>query len=84
MIKIELRERGVYALPDHREFIVSARGGMGYSLFSSQTWGRLNIAEYRLDRDGRILSKGIPTRWRVADLRDTGRTAEKGSLVSVR
>lgn len=73
---IELRECGVYALPDGREFIVSARGGGGYSLFTPQAWGGLDNAEYRLDRDGRIMSKGLPTRWRVKDLKDMGRTAE--------
>ena len=84
MTEIELRECGLYAFPDERKFIVSASGGSGYSLFTPQSWARINSAEYRLDRNGRILSKGLPTRWRVTDRRDTGRTAEKGLLVSAR
>lgn len=84
MTKIKLREGGLYALPDGREFILSARGGSGYSLFTAQAGERFISAQYRLDIEGRILSKGLPTRWRVTDLRDTGRTAENGLFVSVR
>jgi hypothetical protein len=29
---------------------------------------------------GRLLSKGTPTRWRIADLTDTGRTAESPEI----
>jgi hypothetical protein len=76
MPKIKLRERGIYALPDKREFIVRRSGRDEYSLYPPQAWKRLEFAEYRLNTEGRILSKGRPTRWRVEDLTDTGRTTE--------
>jgi hypothetical protein len=77
MQAIELRERGVYRLPDRREFVVCHAGdGSGYLLYSQNSWQRYGMAEYRAQLNGRILSKGLITRWRVEDLKDTGATAE--------
>lgn len=77
MVSIELRERGIYQLPDHREFIVSATGDeSGYLLFSQEAWQRYGLAEYRSQVNGRILKRRFVTRWRVEDLRDTGRTMQ--------
>lgn len=76
--KTGLRERGIYKLPDGRELIVCASGA-GFSLYNPQAWKMCGLADYRAHADGRILSKGTPTRWRVEDLTDTGRTADYGS-----
>lgn len=71
-----LRERGIYRLPDAREFIIVRSGdGGGYLLFNIRKWMSLDVADYRAHNDGRLLSRGTVTRWRVADLVDTGRTA---------
>jgi hypothetical protein len=76
MGRIVLRERGIYALPDRREFVVRGCGRDGYTFFSQQAWNGSGSSEYRLNTEGRLLSKGTPTRWRFNDLTDTGRTAE--------
>jgi hypothetical protein len=83
MPSIKLRERGIYALPDKREFIVRRSGSDGYGLYPLQAWKRSEFAEYRLNTEGRILSKGTPTRWRVEDLIDTGRTTESVQVGSL-
>jgi hypothetical protein len=73
MKKPVLRERGIYALPDRREFILRRSGSGEYSLFPSGALEGQEYAEYRLNKEGRILSKGAFTRWCAGDLRDTGR-----------
>jgi hypothetical protein len=76
--KLELRERGIYRLPDAREFIVRTSGdGAAYLLFDVRTSRAYPTAaaDYRAVLDGRVFSRGTVTRWRVADLVDTGRTA---------
>lgn len=69
------RELGVYRLPDGREFVASSLHADGCALYAARAWSSYGNAEYWADRDGRILSRGVPTPWRVADLEDTGRTA---------
>lgn len=78
MQAIELRERGIYRLPDQREFVVSRSGDeSGYLLYNPGAWLRYGMADYRAQENGRILSKGLITRWRLEDLIDTGRTADQ-------
>ena len=76
MSGVKLKERSIYKLPDGRHFIVCASGRDSYSLYPAQNWREFSLAEYRLHTDGRILSKGTPTRWRVEDLTDTGQVAQ--------
>ena len=80
MRRIILRERGIYALPDKREFVVRGCARDGYTFFSHQAWEGSGSSEYRLNTEGRLLSKGLPTRWRIDDLTDTGRTAESPEI----
>lgn len=82
MSRTNLREYGVYALPDKREFIVRLSGRNEYSLYNPQTRNGFGMAEYRVSSEGRVLSKGTPTRWRAADLIDTGRTIIKPSVMA--
>lgn len=72
----ELRERGVYTLPDGEEFVASVARGGGFALFNPQIWKRYGVPDYEVDPLGRVTQLGQSTRWRVDDLMDTGRTAE--------
>ena len=74
-----MTEGGVYMLPDGRKFIVRASGKDEYSLFPLQALDKHCTAEYRIAANGRILSKGIPTRWCKEDLTDTGRIIKDGT-----
>ena len=80
MRRIILRESGIYALPDKREFVVRGCGRDGYTFYSHQAWKGSLSCEYRLTSEGRLLSKGTTTRWRIDDLTDTGRTAESPEI----
>lgn len=73
----ELRDLGIYRLPDGREFVACmSADSNGYLLFTPQAWEDDGNSEYSISAEGRMLSRGFPTRWTVADLRDTGRSAE--------
>ena len=72
----DLRERGVYTLPDGEEFVASVARGGGFALFNPQIWKRYGVPDYEVDPVGRVTQMGQSTRWRVDDLVDTGRTAE--------
>lgn len=73
----EFRELGVYRLPDGREYVLCGGPDKNlYLLFTPQAWEGGGHSEYLIRAEGKILSKGIPTRWTVEDLADTGRTVE--------
>lgn len=72
----KLRELGIYRLPDGREFVVSTLFHDGCSLYTPHAWATYGLAEYWVDSGGRLLRMGDPTRWRVHDLIDTGKTAD--------
>ena len=71
-----LRARGIYQLPDQREFVVVVTGRNAYILFSLDTWKYGGTAQYVIHADGKILSRGASTRWSIRNLSDTGRTVE--------
>ena len=73
---MKLRNLGIYALPDGREFVVDASERGGYGLCSPKTWDFNRRVELRVSRDGQLLNRGEPTRWRVEHLIDTGRRAK--------
>jgi hypothetical protein len=70
-----LRELGVYTLPDGSEYVASTIYAEGCCLYTPPSWGLFAGATLRVDKQGRFLRRGSPTRWNVDDLRDTGRTA---------
>jgi hypothetical protein len=70
-----LRELGIYEMPGGREFVVSTLYLDGCSLYPVRAWETFGNAEYWVNKEGKILSKGIPTGWGIQDLRDTGRSA---------
>ena len=74
--KPRLRELGVYALPDGREFVVSTIYHDGWSLYTPHAWQTFGTAEYRVDMDGRLLHQGVPSIWAAQDLNDTGKSAD--------
>ena len=61
----QLREQGVYALPDGREFVAHAVFRGGYVLFTPGDWEFSGIHFYETNHAGQIRSKGQPTSWRV-------------------
>jgi hypothetical protein len=73
--KPRLRELGIYTLPDGGEFIVSTIYHDGCSLYTPHAWETFGTAEYWVDRDGRLLYRGMPSIWKMQDLHDTDRTA---------
>ena len=40
-----------------------------------RAWESYGSAEYWADKEGRLLRRGMPTRWSTRDLQDTGKTA---------
>ncbi|HEX8844427.1 MAG TPA: hypothetical protein VF791_07275 [Pyrinomonadaceae bacterium] len=75
----ELREQGIYTLPDGREFVAHAVFRGGYVLYTPRDWEISGIHLYETSAAGRIRSKGQTTSWRIEDLTDTSRTARSRS-----
>lgn len=74
----EMHDCGVYALPDGRELVALKGGRFGfYKLYDSLAWKCHGPAVYEADAEGRITSLGVPTFWRVEDLREVGRSEVK-------
>lgn len=83
---VGLREGGLYSLPDGRRFVAMPNGTQGYSLYPLRASSRVIRAEYLVGEHGQLLSRGVPTRWRVDDLTESlqsakvsGAAAESGS-----
>jgi hypothetical protein len=72
---VRLRNLGIYRLPDGREVIADVLYRDGANLFSERSWEGLGLAEFRVAKDGRLMSGGRPTPWKLEHLRDTGREA---------
>lgn len=71
-----LRELGVYRLPTGGEYVVSTIYSDGCCLYTTRSWGINGEAEFWADGEGRLLRRGVPTRWSARDLTDTGRTEQ--------
>ena len=72
---MRLRNLGIYLLPDGREFIADVLYRDGAHLYSARSWEGHGLADFRVGRDGQLLSNGRPTPWKLEHLRDTGREA---------
>lgn len=72
----ELRERGIYALPDGDEVIACA-AQRGYYFLHRLLTSTLCVPAYVVNLGGEILSVERRTPWSVTDLTDTGRTSHK-------
>jgi hypothetical protein len=71
----KLRERGIYALSDGREFVVHAVFRGGYVFYTPEDWDLFGAYAYESDASGQIRRNGEPNQWRTEDLVDTSRTA---------
>lgn len=76
----QLREGGVYALPDESEVIAVADLRGAYLLYTAHDWKLYPhvSAIYEIHASGQIHYRGEPTYWRIGDLSDTGRTGAPG------
>jgi|GEM_PF-894216 hypothetical protein len=75
----KLRERGIYALADGREFVVHAVFRSGYVFYTQEDWDLFGPHAHESTADGRLRWNGEPDQWRIEDLTDTGRTARTRS-----
>lgn len=76
----DMKECGVYLLPDGRELIASGSGGF-FKLYDPQAWKYFGPPLYEIRDRKRLTCFGRPTPWRVADLIDKRQTAPSRPLV---
>ena len=74
-----LRERGIYSLPDGREFVVHAVFRGGYVLYLPGAGEYFGLHAYESDSAGQLRLNGRATYWNIKDLTDTRRTARARS-----
>jgi len=75
----KLRERGIYALADGREFVAHAVFRGGYVFYTLEDWDRFGAYSYESDPHGRLRWNDKGDQWRTEDLIDTSRTARSRS-----
>ena len=75
----KLRERGIYALADGREFVAHAVFRGGYVFYTPEDWDSFGAYSYESDPQGRLRWTGQRDQWRIEDLIDTSRTARSRS-----
>jgi hypothetical protein len=72
----EIRDRGVYALPDGRPLIADSGGKDGFfRLYDPLDWKAAGPPMYETNERGFITSAGRPTPWSVKDLKEVGQVA---------
>ena len=76
---MNLRQRGIYCLPNGRELVVLEKFENTHYQFKLGGWGQFEFSEYVINEVGRLLFQGRLTAWDVNDLADTGRTANEVS-----
>jgi hypothetical protein len=74
-----LRERGIYALSDGREFVVHAVFRGGYVFYTPQDWDVFGPHAFESDAEGHLRWSGQSNDWHTEDLIDTTRTARSRS-----
>ena len=75
----KLRERGIYALADGREFVVHAVFRGGYVFYTPEDWDLFGAYSYESDPQGHLRWNGKRDQWCTEDLIDTSRTARSRS-----
>lgn len=80
---MDLRDHGIYMLPDRREFVVRVGPKKAYLLHDLRL-GMTHPPVYLIDGSGQLLSWGRPTRWRIHDLSDTGRVSSRLELTGLK
>ena len=71
----QLRELGIYALSDGREFVAHAVFRGGYVFYTPEDWQIFGPHAYESTADGHLRWNGQREQWRTEDLIDTTRTA---------
>jgi len=75
----QLRERGIYALSDGREFVAHAVFRGGYVFYTPEDWQVFGPPAYESTAEGHLRWNGQREQWRTEDLIDTSRTAPSRS-----
>lgn len=81
-VKPQLRERGIYALADGREFVAHAVFRGGYVFYTPEDWRLFGPHAYESTADGHLRWNGQHEQWHTEDLIDTTRTAQSRSRSS--
>ena len=71
----KLRERGIYALADGREFVAHAVFRGGHVFYTLEDWDLFGAYSYESDPHGRLRWNDKGDQWCTEDLIDTSRTA---------
>ena len=74
---MNLRELGIYLLPNGRELVFTSDGD-GKALYSLEASHNVGHLQYVLDENGRLLCERRLTAWDITNLLDTGRTLMRG------
>lgn len=75
----QLRERGIYSLPEGGELVAHTVSPGAYVLYTPVAWEYFGLHAYESDGRGNIHLHGRSTRWQLKDLIDTRRTARSRS-----
>jgi len=76
---MDLRERGIYRLPNGRELVALRKYENGKRTYTLCGWERFELTEYEINEYGRLIFQGKLTAWDVTCLSDTGRTTREFS-----
>jgi hypothetical protein len=76
----ELRERGIYKLPDGREFVIHAIFRGNYVLYTPAAWESFGRYTFDSNKVGQICLDGQTTCWNIKSLVDTNQTAHACSV----
>ena len=71
---MNLRDRGIYCLPNGRELVVFSSGENGRVSYKLSCATSANATDYEVSDEGRLFCGGRLTAWDIQDLSDTGRT----------
>jgi hypothetical protein len=74
---MNLREGGIYSLPNGRELVVLRKHEQGQRRYTLGGWGRFETSEYEVNDEGRLICHGRLTAWDITSLKDTGRSANE-------
>jgi hypothetical protein len=75
MYKKQLRQNGIYQLPDGHEVIARFAHSECVRLYLPDSWNSLGPSAYEVRKDGRMVQNNTPTNLHIRHLRDTGEVA---------
>lgn len=74
---MNLRETGIYSLPNGRELVVLHKHEDGRGKYTLGGCERFETTEYEVNEAGRLICHGRLTAWDITNLKDTGRSANE-------